>query len=98
MILTVEEAKNWLKDIPPEEDLIIGTLISAAETYLYNATGNVFDETNDLARLFCLVLVTDWYENREYTGRVTVRTRPIVQSILVQLRHCYEPPIDEGVV
>lgn len=97
MIITLEETKQFLKDIPDEEDALVTTLISAAETYLYNATGNIFDDTNSLAKLFCWVLVTDWYENREHTGKVSEKVRPIVESMLAQLSHCYVPPDPEVV-
>lgn len=96
MIITLEETKQWLKDIPAEEDALVTTLIAAAETYLSNATGNTFDSNNSLAKLFCLVLVTDWYENREVNiGRVGEKVRPIVESMLAQLKHCYQSPDPE---
>lgn len=91
MLITLEEVKTWLRVDGSEDDLLIQSLISAAETYLYNATGNTFDSTNDLAKLFCMVLVTDWYENREAVGKTTEKTRPVVESMLTQLSHCYAP-------
>lgn len=94
MIVTLEEVKNWLKDISAEDDPVVAMLITAAEQYLYNATGNTFDSTNDLAKLFCMVLVTDWYENREAVGRTTEKTRSIVESMLTQLSYCYAPLVE----
>jgi uncharacterized phage protein (predicted DNA packaging) len=92
MIITLEETKGYLRVDGTEDDALITSLIDAAETYLYNATGNTFDGTNSLAKLFCRVLVTDWYENREPVGRASARVRPIVESMLAQLSHCYQPP------
>ncbi|NNV07779.1 phage gp6-like head-tail connector protein [Geobacillus sp. MMMUD3] len=89
MIITLDEAKQWLRIDHNDEDSLISTLISAAEKYLVNATGNTFDNTNELAKLFCYVLVSDWYENRELMGRVSDQVRPIIQSMLVQLTHAY---------
>lgn len=95
MIITLEETKGYLRVDGTEDDALITSLIDAAETYLYNATGNTFDGTNSLAKLFCWVLVTDWYENREITiGRVGEKIRPIVESMLAQLSHCYQPPLE----
>lgn len=94
MIVTLEETKNWLKDVPEEDNPVVEMLIQAAETYLHNATGNQFDSTNQLAKLFCMVLITDWYENREAVGRTTDKTRPIVESMVGQLKHCYELPLE----
>lgn len=90
MIVTLEETKQYLRVDGAEDDVVITSLIDAAETYLENATGNKFDETNHLAKLFCWVLVTDWYENREAVGSATEKTRPIVESMLAQLKHCYQ--------
>lgn len=95
MIITLEETKQYLRVDGTDEDTLITSLIAAAETYLSNATGNQFDNSNSLAKLFCWVLVTDWYENREHVGRASERVRPIVESMLAQLKHCYQPPDPE---
>lgn len=93
MIITLEETKQYLRVDGTEDDALITSLIDAAETYLSNATGNTFDATNSLAKLFCWVLVTDWYENRELAiGKIGEKIRPIVDSMLAQLSHCYQPP------
>lgn len=73
-----------------EDDVYIQTLINVAEEYLKNATGVIFDSTNNLARLYCLVLISDMYENRAYTtDKVSERIRISMQSILTQLQYCY---------
>lgn len=92
MILTIDETKEFLRIDGTEEDVLLQTFINAAEESLYNATGNTFDETNELAKLYCLVLVSDWYEKRELNEKVSEKVRFTVQSILAQLKHCYEPP------
>lgn len=91
MIVTLEEAKEWLKVDFSDDDATIQRLINAAEKYLKNATGNTFDSSNELAQLFCLVLVADWYENREMIGKVSDKIRHTVDSILAQLSYCYGP-------
>lgn len=89
MILTLPETKGFLRieESFTDEDNLIQILINASEKYLLNATGNTFDSTNDLAKLFCLVLVADWYENREITGRISEKVRFTVDSILTQLSY-----------
>ncbi|MEK8132914.1 head-tail connector protein [Paenibacillus filicis] len=92
-ILTLDEAKEWLRVDGEGEDLTIRMLTGAAETYLHNATEVTFDGTNDLAKLYCLVVVADWYENRELIGEKTSdKVRFTVQSIMAQLQHAYTPP------
>lgn len=89
-ILTINEAKTWLRVDGNEEDGLIQMLIGAAEEYLRNATEVEFDETNQLAKLFCLVLCADWYENRDLIGQQpSDKVRFTIQSILAQLQHAY---------
>jgi uncharacterized phage protein (predicted DNA packaging) len=98
LIITLDEAKTWLRVDGIEEDTIIQILIDSAEEYLYNSTGNVFDDTNRLAKLFCFVLVTDWYENRDMIGKVSDKIRLSVESMLSQLSHSYDtaPRVPKG--
>lgn len=92
-ILTLDETKLWLRVDGIEEDTVIQTLIGAAETYLNNAVEVQFDTTNQLAKLFCLVLCADWYENRELIGsQPSDKVRFTCQSIMAQLQHAYGPP------
>lgn len=95
MIITLEETKQYLRVDNIEEDVLIESLINAAETYLTNATGKTFDSSNHLARLFCLTLVTDWYENRGLTvGKVGAEIRPVIDSMLAQLNYCYPEVVE----
>jgi len=89
MIVTLEEAKNWLRVDFSDDDALITTLINAAEEYLENTTGTAFDATNHLAKIFCMTLIAHWYENRELIGKASNEVRPILQSILAQLTYAY---------
>lgn len=96
-ILTLEEAKEWLRVDGSDEDFTVQMLVTAAETYLHNAAEATFDETNKLAKLYCLVLVTDWYENRDLIGeRASEKVRFSLQSIMAQLQHAYKPTTGGG--
>ncbi|WIF95127.1 head-tail connector protein [Caminicella sporogenes] len=93
MIITLEEVKQYLRlelDYT-EEDNFLNLLINAAEKHLLNATEIQFDNTNELAKLYCLVLIADWYENREFIGRISEKIRFTIVSILTQLKYCYIP-------
>lgn len=88
MIVTLEEAKEWLRIDGDYDDMVIEMLIESAEQYLKNATGKEFDSSNRLAKLFCLVLIVDWYENRHLMGQKTSeQVRYTIQSMLAQLKY-----------
>lgn len=93
MIITLEEVKEYLKiDYDDEDDLLL-ELIEVAEEYLYAATGTKFDSTNKRAKLYCRVLVNEWYKDRALTENstksltVTQKVRFTLQSILTQLKY-----------
>lgn len=88
MIVSVEEVKDYLRIDNNEDDCTIQLLIDAAEEYLFNTTGRQHDSSNQLAKLFCLVLVCDWYENRQLVGRVGEKVRYIINSMAQQLSYC----------
>ena len=94
MILTLEETKMWLRVDGTDEDSIIEIIRGATETYLNNAVEVEFDASNALAKLYCLVLCADWYENRDLIGQQpSDKVRFTVQSIMAQLQHAYQPPV-----
>ncbi len=87
MIVSLDESKNWLRIDGTEDDMLLQSLINSAEIYLKNATGIIYDNTNELAKLFCLVLITDWFENRELVGKASDKVRHTINSILMQLSY-----------
>ena len=89
MIVILEEAKAWLKVDYSDEDSEIQLLIDSAEAYLVNATGKTFDSTNALAKLYCRVLISDWYENRGLMvdSKTSDKIRFTLQSIMMQLQY-----------
>ena len=97
LILELEEAKLWLRVDGDDEDALIETLIQASEEYLKNSVEAEFDKNNQLAKLFCLVLCADWYENRDLIGQQpSAKVRFTCQSILAQLQYAYVPAESEG--
>ncbi len=89
MIASLEQAKAWMRLEPfyTDEDALIQGLLAATEQYIYNATGIHFTGDNALAVLLQQVLVSEMRENREVTVTEQIKTRPIVQSIMVQLQY-----------
>lgn len=99
MILTLEEAKRWLRleEGYAEEDGLLQILLQAAEKYLANATGRQDWGDDPIAKLFVQVLIADWYEHREAVGQVRDELRTSVRSILLQLQYAYPDPAETEV-
>lgn len=90
MILTLQEAKDFLKVDYDDEDVFIQDLIIASEQYLKNATGKKFDSTNQLAKLYCKVLINEWFKDRGLMqdAKTSDKVRFTLTSILRQLEYC----------
>ena len=95
-LITLDEAKLWLRIDHDHEDNLIRFLIESARQYLRDATGREWSRANTTARLAMLALIADAYENRELTvGRNSTKDlRPAIQSIIAQLQ--YAPPPGES--
>lgn len=92
MIVDLEQAKSFLRIDTTDEDTDIQSLVDASELYLKNATGKTFDSTNALAKLYCRVLIVDWYDNRTLLQetKVSDKVRFTLQSIMMQLQYCMD--------
>ena len=66
--MKLEEIKLYMRvDTDADDALIIG-LIAAAQQYIHETSGLVYDDTNNLHQLVCKLLVAHWYEHREIVG------------------------------
>ena len=85
----LNELKMYLRlDIDEtENDLFLGSLISAASDYIFTATGKTFDEQKAIHKLAIFMLCTHWYENRNTVviGVTTKNLEYSLQSILFQI-------------
>lgn len=90
LILKLEETKEFLKVDYEDEDIFIEGLIQASQQYLKNATGKEFDSSHTLAKLYCRVLVNEWFSDRKLMQdqKVSDKVRFTLQSILLQLKYC----------
>ena len=89
MIITQQLAKSYLKVDIDEDNELIDLQISAIEEHLKNATGIEFDDTNAIAKLYCLYLLQNMYENRTYTVPAKEDINPTAVGLLLQLKYSY---------
>lgn len=64
MLLTTEEARDWLRLDNSDNDEIIAGLIASAEEYITIATGKTAEEQaqSPLAKTACKFLLSLWYD------------------------------------
>src|SRR5690625_3950425 len=78
-------SKQYLNLTGSYDDELLEILIESAEEYLNGA--GVKDKENKLYRLAIMMLVTNWYENREQiTNGVPKHLELGLQSIILQLK------------
>ncbi|MEH7458517.1 head-tail connector protein [Bacillus sp. JJ1127] len=87
MVLTLEEAKDYVRVDGNEEDMLIASFIKAAEQYIKNSTSKDVDLNSELAKLAARILISHWYEKREAVGKVEQLAFSL-QSMLIQLQYC----------
>lgn len=97
MIVTLEEIKQYLRleQDYTEEDNFLMLLEKSSEQYLKNSTGKVFDNTNELAKLVCLIWICDRYENRS-SEDLTIKAKNTLTYIITQLSYCYVGDTNES--
>lgn len=89
VILTLEEAKNYLRIDYEEDDSLLEILISSATSYLERAIDNFNEKIEDInflnsSKILACVLVQEWYDNREQSENKDLSY--ISRSLLTQLQ------------
>lgn len=85
--------KEYLKIDFDDDDRLLEMLLGAARRYVFDAVGYQPDESDERVKLLLLVLISDWYEHREYmeittkTQSISQKVRYTVRSIVLQLQY-----------
>ncbi|GAA0115291.1 head-tail connector protein [Clostridium senegalense] len=93
MIITLEEAKNYLRIDFEDDDSYINMLIEQAESYLKDCIDN-FDTKMQVerfqkkAKLCSMVIVQNMYDERSFSTKDNEKLRYIVASMLMQMNYC----------
>ena len=94
-MITLEEVKGYARIDIDDDDLLLETLIAAAEEYLKNATGKEYPETNEhgdrinyaLEKIYLQLFIAYWYEKRTPAGGVGEDFSFMTKSIMLQLQN-----------
>ena len=106
MILTLQETKDYLRleEEYTLEDSMINGFIVAADEYLKTGVGTeiynmiVLTENGEpvnkgklqQAKIYCLALITGWYDSRKFTANTTEGTALVLQILATQLKYGWE--------
>lgn len=90
--MELDVIKEYLKIDFDDDDRLLEMLLGAARRYVFDAVGYQPDETDERVKLLLLVLISDWYEHREYTDsntskKISPKVRWTVRSIVLQLQY-----------
>lgn len=100
-MLKMNEVKPYIRVDYDDEDSLIALLMANAESYLRDSISgfdlklenDVEDRFKNKAKLAMLVLIKNWYDNRDFMEfRVGEKVRYTVQSIMLQMDNSYGDP------
>lgn len=81
-MLTLEEAKGYLRIDFEDDDVFIEKLIKASERYIKNTVSDY--ESNELVDIVQLLLIQHWYYNRSIIGKIPKNFAHGIDAILFQ--------------
>lgn len=85
-MLTLAEAKNFLRVDFNDDDALISALIKAADEYLCSSVGKEYDKNSDRAKTLSLIVIQDLYDNRGISDKASGNIRKLVEDFSLQLR------------
>ncbi len=87
-VVSVDDVLAHLGIDYPDDAVItnINRAINTADAYLKGSIGNNYPTDDPRAKELALLLVADFYDNRELTATVSSSTRKLVESMSLQLR------------
>ena len=87
-VVSVDDVLAHLGIDYPDDTVItnINRAINTADAYLKGSIGNNYPTDDPRAKELALLLVADFYDNRELTTTVSTNMRKLVESMSLQLR------------
>jgi len=90
MLVSVDEARNYLAIDHEEDNLLITALIEAAEAYLESQIGISTDllpnRAKSVAKVLILQLVSTWYDERSIMSEYGEATKRLLYAISAILK------------
>jgi len=92
-MLSLDDVKNFIRVDYDDDDNLINLLIDNAEIYLKDAIDDYDSKIKNerfqnKARLAMLVLISNWYDNRDFAEfKVDEKVRYTIHSLIQQMKH-----------
>ena len=84
--LTLTDVKKYLRVDASDDDALITSLMSAADSYMKSSVGALYDNTDERAKTLLLLVISDLYDNRDLSEKASGNTRRLVDDFALQLR------------
>lgn len=85
-MLTLEQAKEYLRVTFPDDDALIRRLLLVSEEYLHHAVGT-YDPNSKRVEMLQCIIVQDLYDERGWSeDKLSSHTRALVHDFAFQLR------------
>ena len=84
--LTTTDVKKFLRVDFSDDDTLIASLMAAADEYIKAAVGEGYDNTSERAKFLSLAVISDMYDNRGISDKVSGNMRRLIQDFSQQLR------------
>lgn len=84
--LTLEEVKNYLRVDLNDDDNLIQSLMGAADEYLKGSIDTKYNKEDERAKMLSLLIISDLYDNRGITEKVSRNIRRLVDDMSLQMK------------
>ena len=87
-VLTMQDVKDYLGiDFSDEStDRVLQAILSAADAYMRGALGANYPVNDERVKQVQKIIVSDLYDHRDLSDKVSGSTRRLVDSMLLQVR------------
>lgn len=86
--LSVQDVKDYLGiDFADDAtDRLVTAMVSTADAYMTGALGANYPENDERVKMVAKIIISDLYDHRDLSDKVTGATRRLVDSMLQQVR------------
>ena len=86
--LTAQDVKDYLGiDFADDAtDRLVSSMISTADAYMKGALGAGYPADDERVKMVAKIIISDLYDHRDLSDKVTGATRRLVDSMLQQVR------------